>query len=92
MCQPKECVQQLKATNFVSHELKTDAAYWLHTTFRGFAMAGSFSTKLYSENGTSTLHKCVCEARNPRYRKPHVSGSCFSVHEDLSVHLSYVLL
>lgn len=24
MCQPKECVQQLQATNFVSHELKTD--------------------------------------------------------------------
>ena len=24
MCQPKECVQQLQAANFVSHELKTD--------------------------------------------------------------------
>jgi len=33
MCQPKECVQQLQDANFVSHEFKTDAVYWLHTTF-----------------------------------------------------------
>lgn len=40
MCQPKECVQQLKAVNFVSHELKTDAVYWLHTTARALCRWG----------------------------------------------------
>lgn len=41
MCQPEVCVQQLQAANFVSHELKTDAVYWLHTTLCGFAKAAS---------------------------------------------------
>lgn len=40
MCQPKECVQRLEAANFVNHELKTDADYWLHTTVTAWRCGG----------------------------------------------------
>ncbi len=41
----------------------------------GLAKVVIFSTNVDAENQTLINHKCVCEARNPRYRKPHFSGS-----------------
>ncbi len=44
-------------------------------TFFGLAKVAIFTTNVDAENQTLINHKCVCEARNPRYRKPLVSGS-----------------
>ena len=46
MCQTKVCVQRLEATNFVIHELKTDAIIGYIQRFGAWRSGGFRSTKL----------------------------------------------